>query len=349
MNMIKRITAVCLAVILLATTAFAANAAELDEAERRYLTDKLFEYVWLDGLHNDYYKITQSTVTIEHNPLAAMEYFTIEAEVFVCDKDLLQELSDGKIDVGDFFKKNEFNYEEAKKKSNKYKNSLIFGYEFGLTEMHECYNYGTWEFRDTDYNNFYGYFKEDDENFTLYEEGTDKVLGVYKKLIGYEYLDDSNSGTSGNGGSSGGNGGNGGSGSSSDGSSNNGSGGSNGDVDTSVNTSVFPNGSSSDNTNNNYSDNSDASGNYNYSTGIIDDDTTINNPAVTPEIVSMVDSMKDRNSDFEDQPVGADVYEPLQPMESNSTGIIIAIAVIAIVVMVFVIFSKKKGEKNAKN
>ena len=347
MSMVNRITAVFMAALMLVATAVVADAAVIDEAERRYLTDKLFEWVWRDdGLHDDYYTFTKTIVKIENDPIAATAYMSLEARVSVCDSNLLQEFSEGKISAKEFFKKDEFDYRKAKEMNSYFNDSLISGAEFGISG----YEYGTWEFFDNDYNKFYGYFKEDDENFTLYEEGTDKVLGVYKKLIGYEYLDasdnDAGNGTNGgNGGSVGG--GNGGTGASDQGNSNNASVSSDKDF-ANANTEM----SSDSYFTNIDSDYSETTTMFESSTGIINDYPEVDNPAVTPEIVSMVDSMKSELADNDVNIPEDSNLELTQHSGSSVNGPAAVITVIAVVVIggvIFLILRNKKGDKVEKN
>lgn len=339
MNVIKRMTAVLMAALMLMATVVVANAAEVDEIERRYITDQIFEFQWRDGLHDDYYECTQSIVTIEHNPMAAMAYMSVEADISVCDNNLLHELSDGKIDLQEFFAKDEFDYTKAKQKE-KYKNSLLLGYEFKFSTNDEgkCYDYGTWTFEDNDHNKFYGYFKEDDKNFTLYEDGTDEVLGVYPKLIGYEYLDDG----TGNGGSGGANGGSG------------SAGGNNG---TSSVTSSEYSDDEADGSTSRPKDTSDSdtkvkgtpsSSNEGSANNATKSEVSGNNPAVTPEIVSTVDALKSSASTQTDEKITLTTStSPESHTARNVTALVVVLAVIA--AGIYLINRSKKNDKNINN
>lgn len=333
MSVIKRVTAVFMAVLLLMTTAVAANAEEITEADRKEITDEIFELLYPDGLTNEYRKLTQTIVKVEHNPLAAMAYMRIEAEVSICNDDLLQELSNGKIDLEEFFEKDEFDYTIAKKK-DKYKNSLILGSEC----WYQTYDYGIWTFGNEKFHEFYGYFKEDDENFTLYEDGTDKVLGIYPKLIGYEYLDDE----AGNGGSGEANGGSGSAGGNSGAGSVISSEYSNDEADYAASK---PKSSS----------NSDEKVMGTPSTYENDEDgasprvVSGNNPAVTPEIVSAVDEMKSAANAKTQITTTTTATTSAHSSHTIRNVIIFIIVLAVIVVLVCYITRVKNGNKKSNN
>lgn len=332
MRLIKRIVPVLMAVLLLAAAPLTASAAT-DEIDRRDITDQIFEWMYPDGLCNEYRKMTQSVVKVEHNPMAAMAYMRIEAEIAVCDNNLLQELSDEKIDIGEFFENDEFDYTKAKQ-IDKYKNSLIVGAECWF----DTYDYGIWAF-DDEYGSvkFYGYFKEDDENFTLYEDGTDKVLGVYPKLIGYTYLDDE--AEAGNGGVGGGSGF---------------AGGSNGTA--SVTSSEYSD-DEADYAASRTTGNTDSDKKVMGTPNSYEDDeadgaspkiASGNNPAVTPEIASTVDALKASASAQTDEKIKATTVDT-PPSHTVRNVVIFIVALAAAAIFAYFIAHNKKGDKNTNN
>ena len=342
MNVIKRITAVFMAVFLLATTVVSANAVGLTEADRKEVTDEIFEDLWFDGsgLYDDYYKATESTVLVEHNPYAAVIYMMVEAKVSISDIQSLQDYYDG-VNSDDFWDFDNENDLKKIKMNDKYKNSLIIEYEFefSMNDRGKVYDYGIWTFENNDHNKFYGYFKEDDENFTLYEDGTDKVLGIYPKLIGYEYLDDeagngSSGSADGGSGSAGGNNGTGSAASSEYYSDDEADGPTSRPKDTSdSDTKVKGTPSSSVDGANTFSTKSEVSG---------------NNPAVTPEIVSTVDALKSSASTQTNEKITLNTsISPESHTAKNVTVLVVVLAVIA--VGIYLISRNKKSNKDTNN
>lgn len=80
----KRIVAIIATILLVTVSSISASA----EINRQSLTDELFEIYWSESpfwVYNDYYKYTESRVKIEHDPIAAMFYKTLEAFISDCD------------------------------------------------------------------------------------------------------------------------------------------------------------------------------------------------------------------------------------------------------------------------
>lgn len=333
---IKRLVAAVAAIVLMCSVALTSYA----EIDRKYITDMLFESDWENELEGDYYHFTKSTVKIENNPLAAMYYMTMEAFVSDCDDELLQLVVDNTESPRNFLRLyfEEWDYEATKKKNDYYGNSLLFGREFGVSD----YQYGIWEFFDRENNVFNGRFIEDATTFTLIDNETEEVLGVYNKLIGYEYLDYSgyDAGGTGAGGSD------------SVGTRNPGS----------------PSDNTSDNTVSSYSIESDP----NMKKTIKETSETesvltpniygnvsaydTDNPAVTPEIVSAVDAAKSAAADDEGIEVQgtSDVKATLAEAENkNNTGRYIIIVIVVLLVIAaafyFIMKNKKGGNSNGNN
>lgn len=318
-----RLTAALSAAVMLFTapiSSISAYAAVTDE-QKKEITDVLFESMWKSDLNNYYYRMTRSRVPIEDNPLAATVYMALEAKVAICNPSLLDEFYNTEMSIADFNEAyDDFDYTKAKK-IDKYRNSLLQGYEFGYMG----YESGSWKMEDLlTYDTFYGYFREDSENFMLYDNETNELLGTYPRLIGYDYLDDEGNGGGGAGGSGGGAGGSGGT--------------------SSGNTSMgsYPSDTASvgsrpaDKTNDTKSTavTSDTKADK---TGTVSQYDT-DNPAVTPEIASTVDALKADGK----APAETMTASKTDPKGSNTSTVILAIVIIAVVGAAAFFFLKKK-------
>ncbi len=333
------ISVMVLPVLILSTTAVRANAAVTDE-QRKEITDELFEINWNNDFKRYFWRQTRSKVPIRDNPLAATLYMRIEAQILVCDDDLLEQLYNGEIDTKQFYEQFDFDYEKAKK-IDKYKNSLLQGYEFSYRD----YKNGVWEMGlEENHETFYGYFREDAENFTLYDNDTNEVLGVYPRLLDFDYLDDDNDdgdGSGGNGGSNGGNsGGN--------------SGGSNGGNNGNADKATENNESNNEDKTRSSSTNSESTSSFvpdvkKEDNGDITSRYDTDNPAVTPEIASAVDAMKSSSgSSPEDESYTANSYPEDKPVSSTNNSVIIIAVVVVICGAAFFLLKKKKDSNSQK-
>lgn len=319
-----RLTAALSAAVMLFATPISlisASAAVTDD-QKKEITDVLFESAWESGLDVDYWQLTRSTVPIEDNPLASITYFSIEAEVAVCNNTLLEDLYNGNIGIKQFYEDIDYDYTKAKK-IEKYKNSLLAGEEFCIVD----YNNGSWEIETLiDSETLYCYFREDSENFKLYDNDTNELLGTYPRQLGYEYLNDDDAGGNGGGGA-GGSGGSGGSGSSND----------------TENVSESDSSSSSEKAESNKT----SSFKENHSSVSVDENAEYgdhisrydtDNPAVTPEIASTVDELK------KDSAQSLNTSHPKKPKEKSSTPLVLVIVTVIIAAgAAFFINQKKKN------
>ncbi len=284
-------------------------SAAVTEEQKKEITDELFEDIWYRGMYADYWQLTRANVPIRDNPRVSTAYMTIEAEVAISDNLLLEKLYNGEIDIEMFYDENDLDYTKAKKLP-KYNNSLLEGYEFSYVD----YQNGVWEMKLEDtHETFYAYFREDENNFTLYDNDTNEVLGVYPRLLDFDYLDDDNNAAGGGNGGTGGNSNNNSTGTSSENTAS--------QSDTASNSSVqseivrgTPNTS-----NPNSSDTGTASNEHQATYSDTD------NPAVTPEIVSIVDAMKSSEPEH-DRPISQS-----PPKSSNNNSLIIIIAVVILI------------------
>ncbi len=318
MKIIKRLAVfILISVVTLSCTVIGASAA-VTEQQKKEITNELFEATWDAGLDVYYWQQTRSTVPIKDNPIAATTYMTIEAEIAVCNDDLLEKLYNDAISLEEFYDEYEFDYKVAKN-INKYNNSLLDGYEFSYDD----YRNGVWEMTLLDpYKTFYGYFREDENNFTFYDNDTNEVLGVYPRLLDFDYLDEGDgNGTGGSGnGVTGGNGG-------SDGTSSESSA-----PENDTRSHPAPPSTGILNTS---SLNSDKTGSSEEDHAEYPD---TDNPAVTPEIVSIVDALKSSESKY-DRPVSQS-----PPKSSNNNTLIIILAVVAVICVAAFVVKKKNGK-----
>lgn len=329
MKAIKRIAAVLSAALLIGSLSIGASAAVTDE-QKKEITDVLFEDMWEGGLKHRYWQRTRGKVPIEDNPLASTAYMAIEAEVSVCDPALLDKFYNTDMSIAEFYEADEdFDYTKAKK-LDKYKDSLIQGYEFGYRN----YENGVWEMEDVEFETFYGYFREDAENFKLYDNDTNELLGTYPRLLDYGYLDDNDDEDSGeNGGGSGGStGGN--NSTASDKSSSESYSSYTSYVGSQATAKTDPRSSTVNSENETAK--TDFSSRY---------DT--DNPAVTPEIASAVDAMK---SSAEKTSAESETATKSGPPEKNNnpTIVIVIVAVIVVGAAAFFFTKKKKDGSQQK-
>lgn len=224
----------------------------------------------------------------------------------------------------------DWDYTGIKEKNSYYGNSLLYRVEFGIDA--DGYKYGVWKFFDKDDNTIYGRFIEDETTFTLIDNETEEVLGVYNKLIGYDYLDDSgyDAGSTSAGGSTSADG------STSDSSSSDNTS-SNNDDSTTSDPNMKPNvyTSSSDSTVSSIKPNI---GGY---TSVYDTD----NPAVTPEVVSAVDELKDADKEDLQSETGYETVKPNQKSNGLSTSAAIIVGVVIGGIIVGVILYKTQKKK----
>ena len=330
MKLYRLTAALSAAVMLFAApiSSISAYAAVTDE-QKKEITDSLFEIMWKGSVENYYRRKTDSFVPIEDNPLAATTYMTIEAEVAVCNETLLEQVYNGEVELRDFYSEDDYDYTKAKK-INKYSESLLQGYEMSPVD----YQNGVWEFDDQINGGlFNGYFREDSENFKLYDNETNELLGTYPRLIGYDYLDDEGNGGGGAGGSGGGAGGSGGT--------------------SSGNTSMGSYPSDTVSVGSRPAEKSDDT----KSTVVTSDtkaDKTVtvsqydtDNPAVTPEIASAVDAMKSNAGNTSAESATPTKSGPPEK-NNNPTVVIVIVAVIVVGVAAFFFTKKKKDGSQQK-
>lgn len=326
MKALKRIAAVLSAALLIGSLSIGASAAVTDE-QKKEITDALFEAMWRGSLENYYWRKTNSTVPIKDNPLAATTYMTIEAEVAVCDNTLLEKIYNEEVSLRDFYSEDDYDYLKAKKIS-KYAESLLQGYEMTPVDFEN----GVWEMDDEiNGGTFYGYFREDAENFKLYDNDTNELLGTYPRLLDYGYLDDENSGGSGGG-----------------------AGGSTGTNSTASEAGASYTESYSSHTSSVGSQtavkidprsSAAASENSTAKTGSYSRYDT-DNPAVTPEIASAVDAMKSNAGNTSAESAPPTKSGP--PEKNNNPTVVIVIVAVIVVGAAAFFFTKKKKDGSQK-
>lgn len=336
--MTKRITAIIAAALLVAAMTFSAFAdsdtSELD-FDKKSVLDAWFIYNWEEhGGYRDYENCVGVSVPISQNPLAALTYTRLDKTI---DFIIQQDFFNTNFDIKSLDTNNSSEIRQLDKTFFKYYDSSDIGINLFDNYGIDGYDEGEWIIFTDNEKYKRVKFIDNGDSFTMVTADETEEIGTYKKVYGFDDTDeDVGGGTGGSGGAAGG-----GSGSGANGKT--GSTGVAGDsknADSKVSASSSISTSTVNGTANNSSDNAEYDKPESYNTSVYAQE---NNPAVTPEIVSTVDALKDAANE-KNSSNSEDIKIERSSVDSGNTivNVIILIIVLAAIAGVVVFFLKRE-------
>lgn len=331
--MTKRITSIFTALLLAAAmtiSAFAdSDTSDLD-FDKKAVTDAVFLYDWeSSGAYRSFRDLTDERVKISEDPFASLLYADVEDFIDQCDINTLYSIfPDSNSDIHDLHQEYNswYRLRHANHESDDKGLNIVLGY--GIVD-YENNNFIV----DIDNEKYQRIkFIDNGDSFTMVTADETEEIGTYKKVYGFDDTDEDAGGTGG-GGSAGG------------------SAGTNGKTG---GTSVAGNSKNTDSTvSSSHSAPHAVNGTANTVSEKIEYDKTEsyntsvyaqgNNPAVTPEIVSTVDELKDAiASKSSSAPEVRKNADGSVDSGNTITNVVILIVVIAVIAGVVVIFLKRE-------
>lgn len=320
--MTKRITAIIAAFVLLYSSAMTAFA----DTDKKAITDAWFEYKWENsGGAGVYASTVGEEVPISQDPIAATGYARLSETVNYIDKQgLLEELQ---VDPTDEYSirqlnKTYFGWWESISTDK----GLLLLYDYGIMD----YEDGEW-ILDADDGDVYQRIKfvDNGDSFTMVAVANNEELGTYSKVYGFDTDTDNDSATGGS--ATGGGGSAGGSGSS----------GNNGTTSKSDSSSKHPTDAVTASTVISSNSNSSVSSTGSYPDKVQQHVYDTDNPAVTPEVVSAVDAMKDTESENNTEEARAVTADTVTSSSGLPAWAYLIIGLVIGGVAVFIMYKKK--------
>lgn len=322
--MTKRITTIFMALLLAAAmtiSAFAdSDTSDLDY-DKKAVTDAVFLYDWeSSGAYRSFRDLTDERVKISEDPFASLLYADVEDFIDQCDINTLYSISpDSNSDIHDLHQEYNswYRLRHANHESDDKGLNIVLGY--GIVD-YENNNFIV----DIDNEKYQRIkFIDNGDSFTMVTADETEEIGTYKKVYGFDDTDEDVGGTGGTGGG----------------------GSAGGSAGTSKNTDSTVSSSHSaphavNGTANTVSDNIEYDKTESYNTSVY---AQGNNPAVTPEIVSTVDELKDAiASKSSSAPEVRKNADGSVDSGNTITNVVILIVVIAVIAGVVVIFLKRE-------
>ncbi len=334
--MTKKITAIFTALLLAAAmtiSAFAdSDTSDLD-FDKKAITDAVFLYDWeSSGASHIFRSLTDERVEISEDPFASLLYADVEDFIDECDNNTLSSISpDSNSDIHDLHQEYNSWYKlrHANHESNDKGLNIVWGY--GIVD-YENNNFIV-DITNEKYQRIK--FIDNGDSFTMVTADESEELGTYKKVYGFDDTDeDVGGGAGGSGGTAGGSAG---------------TNGKTGDGNVTGTNSKISSYSSKRAENDAANSSSDDSNEFEYDQPESYNTSAYaqgNNPAVTPEIVSTVDEIKDaiasKSSSAPEVRKNADGSVDSGNTITNVVILIVVLAVIAGVVLFFLKRSKNK-------